>query len=151
MLSDLLPKERKKCHHAKNVWKRTLRGKCLHPFCWYTVLRCFDHNILRVRFMVFNTTFNNISVISWWSVLLVKEKTIDLLQVTVKLYYIMLYRVHLAWAGFKLTTLGVIGTDCIDIHKFNYNPITMAPSNVNYIETSKNIDFCLAYITTKVT
>jgi len=28
----------------------------------------------RVRAMVFNTTFNNISVISWWSVLLVEEK-----------------------------------------------------------------------------
>jgi hypothetical protein len=26
-----------------------------------------------VRVMVFNATFNNISVISWWSVLLVKE------------------------------------------------------------------------------
>ena len=26
-----------------------------------------------VRVMVFNTTFNNFSVISWWSVLLVKE------------------------------------------------------------------------------
>ena len=26
-----------------------------------------------VRAMVFNATFNNISVISWWSVLLVKE------------------------------------------------------------------------------
>jgi hypothetical protein len=26
-----------------------------------------------VRVMVFNTTFNNISVISWWSVLLVEE------------------------------------------------------------------------------
>jgi hypothetical protein len=25
------------------------------------------------EFMVFNTTFNNISVISWWSVLLVEE------------------------------------------------------------------------------
>jgi hypothetical protein len=25
-----------------------------------------------VRFMVFNATFNNISVISWWSVLLVE-------------------------------------------------------------------------------
>jgi hypothetical protein len=26
-----------------------------------------------VRFIVFNTTFNNISVISWWSVLLVED------------------------------------------------------------------------------
>ena len=25
------------------------------------------------RFMVFNATFNNISVISWWSVLLIEE------------------------------------------------------------------------------
>jgi len=28
---------------------------------------------IRVRFMVFNVTFNNISVISWWSVLLMDE------------------------------------------------------------------------------
>jgi predicted component of type VI protein secretion system len=28
---------------------------------------------LRVRVMVFKATFNNISVISWWSVLLVEE------------------------------------------------------------------------------
>jgi hypothetical protein len=46
--------------------------------------------------MVFNATFNNISVISWWSVLLVKEtedpdKIIDLLQVIDKLYHIMFY------------------------------------------------------------
>ena len=37
--------------------------------------------------MVFNATSNTISVISWWSVLLV-EKTTDL-QVTNKLYHIM--------------------------------------------------------------
>jgi hypothetical protein len=49
-----------------------------------------------VGFMVFNTTFNNISVILWWSVLLVEEtrypeKTTDLSQVTDKHYHIMLY------------------------------------------------------------
>ena len=43
-----------------------------------------------VWFMVFNATFNNISVISWRSVLLV-EKTTDLPQVTDNLYHIMLY------------------------------------------------------------
>jgi hypothetical protein len=44
-------------------------------------IQCFSLNLKssghpsgnRVRVMVFNTAFNNISVISWWLVLLVEE------------------------------------------------------------------------------
>ena len=50
----------------------------------------------RFGFKVFNTTFNNISAISWQSVLLVEEiggpgETTVLPQITDKLDHIMLY------------------------------------------------------------
>ena len=82
--------------------------------------------------MVFNATFNNISVISCHSVLLVEdlEKTVDLSQVTDKIYHIILYRVHITVSEFKLTTIVVIDTDCVCSCKSNYH--TIVTSTVPY-------------------
>jgi hypothetical protein len=65
--------------------------------CAKPLARTSENNDLFVCLMLFNATFNNISVISWRSVLLVEdlEKTTDLSQVTDKLYHIMLH-LHLA-------------------------------------------------------
>ena len=87
-----------------------------------------------VGFMVFNATFNNISVISWWSVLSVEETDghgenhQNLSQVTDKLYHIMLYT--MSWSRFELKTSVVIGIDCIGSCKSNYRTImaTTVPS-----------------------
>ena len=75
----------------------------------------------RDRVMVFNTTFNNISLYCgckfyWWRKLEYPENPTDLLHVTDTLSHIkMLYQVHLAISGFELTMIVVIATDYIAV------------------------------------
>ena len=99
--------------------------------------------------MVFNATFNNISDISWQSVLLVGETGLPgenhrpVVSHWQTLYHIMFYRVHLTRAGFELTTLVVIGTDCICSYKSNYHTFviaTTAPVQIYYRILIKSIN-----------
>ena len=96
---------------------------------FYSILELFwwfFSNKTKVRLRAINDTLNNISVISWRSVLLVEEtgvsgenhRPVASHWQTVSHNF---YRVQLAWAGFKLTTLVVMCTDYIGIG----NPTTI--------------------------
>ena len=56
----------------------------------------------------------------WWRKL---EKTMSSFK-SLTNFITYLYRVHLAWARFKLTTWVVIGTDCTGSCKSNYHTFT---------------------------
>jgi hypothetical protein len=80
----------------------------------------------RVMVMVFNTTFNNLSDISWWSVLLVEEtgeprENHPPVGGHWQTFIANIYSIEYTspWVGMELTTLVVMCTDCICICKSN--------------------------------
>ena len=93
-----------------------------------------------VEVMVLNVTFNNISVISWQLVLLVEEtgvpgenhQTVESHWQTLS-HNIVSSTPRLPPAGFQLTTLVVIGTDCTSSCNSNYH--TIWNSNKPYSQT----------------
>ena len=80
--------------------------------------------------MVFNVTFYNISVISWWSVLLVEETGENHRPAASHwpAFSHMLYWIHLAMSEIQITTVVVIGTDWTVSCKSNYHTITTMTS-----------------------
>jgi len=105
--------------------------------CNIYVIGGFVHLVvcLFVCLMVFNATFNNISVISWRSVLLVDKND--------KLYRIMLYTSP--WSRFELTPSVAIGTDCIGSCKSNDHTITATTTPLYIWELSLEMLFPIVY------
>ena len=93
-------------------------------------------HIVFVCLLVFDATFNNISVISWRSVLLVEETggPGENHQPVASHWQTLSHNVVLSspWSRFELTTSVVIGTDCIGSCKSNYHTITatMPPGHI---------------------
>ena len=79
----------------------------------------------------------------WWRKPEYPEKTTDLRK-SLTNFIIMLYQYISSWVGFKLTTLVVIATDCIDSCKSNYHTITTATAppynydHINFIYYTQN-------------
>jgi hypothetical protein len=88
----------------------------------------------KIRIILCNTTSNNVSVISWGSVLLVEEtrEQGESDRPAASHWQTLSHndaRVHLAWAGFALTTIVVINTDYIGSYKSNYHTITTSAAS----------------------
>ena len=83
-------------------------------------------------FMVFSTIFQlyHGDQFYWWRKPLTCHKSLT------NFFHIMLYRVHLAWAGFKLTILVMISTDCTGNCKSNYHMIRATTDTCHNVQLS---------------
>ena len=98
--------------------------------------------------MVFNATFNNISVISWRSVLLVEETRVPwenhrpAASHWQTLYHIMLYRVHIIWHWTHDTSLApplFIEMPVVQIQESERSCICVR--GIDFVSTSFLLDF----------
>ena len=109
------------CHlYHHSIWKLIKKKST-------SLIITFSPKSVWVWFLAFTSTFSSISVILWRSVLLVEE-TGENHQPAASHWQILSHNVAsntpTPWAGFELTTLLVIGTDCISSCRSKYRTIT---------------------------
>jgi hypothetical protein len=128
----------------KDVTRETTKVKSVRSCSYKSILYCSwfivvfqlcswrEHGLLTIHyvrldwFMVFNATFNNISVILWRSVLLVEETGVPEREKNTDLSHVTEYTSP--WTGFELTPLVVIGSDCTASCKsYHHTRAIMAP------------------------
>ena len=87
--------------------------------------------------MVFNTTFSNISIISWWSILLVEEAGVPRENhwPAASHWQTLSHTVVSSTPRHELTTLMVIGIDCIGTGSWDHD---------------RKIEFCYKYVNMKI-
>ena len=91
---------------------------------WINIIDLFLFWDWLVAYMVFNATFNNISVISWRSALWVEETAVH-----GENHWPAASHWQTPRTGFELKTSVAIGTDCICSCKSNYHTITATTSS----------------------
>ena len=111
-------------------------------------LKCEQRNkLFGLWYMVFNTTFKNISDISRRSVLLVEETGENRRSVTSHWQTLShnIVSCRLPWTGLELTTLVMTGTDCTDSCKFNYHAITTTTAPLVWRKKFLHSNNCYQY------
>ena len=126
-LRSQLPEFPHPSHNAPFSWQKGWHYKEVGEYC---IIHIQLHSksskdYFLFGFMVFNATFNNISVISWRSVLLLEETGENHWPAASHSHTLSQMLYISPWAGVKPTTSVVIGTDCIGSCKSNYHAITI--------------------------